>query len=390
MHALATRLQPIPRSLTGDGFRATLGARRRAPPARGARGAFGDPGAGLDRPARVERARGVDPRAGRRARGGLRRLGAAPRRVQRARAGDASRSRSCARTCTRFRTTRTGPPTAPSYYREAWGFCLPHRVLEALPEGEYEVCIDATLEPGHLTYAECVIPGSSAEEVLLSCHACHPTMANDNLSGIALAVALGRELLAAPARRYRYRILFIPGHHRLDHLAGAQRGGGRAGSATGWCWPAWATPAPSRTSGAAAATPTWTARWRSRCATPATRTRSSRSCPTATTSASTARRATTSRSAASAARRSGATPSTTPRPTTWTSSGPEQLGDAFEKARAALDVLERNRRYRNLSPKGEPQLGRRGLYRAGGGTEPAGLRDGAPVGAQPLRRAATT
>jgi aminopeptidase-like protein len=101
-------------------------------------------------------------------------------------------------------------PYRTSYYKEAWGFCLAHRKLAELPEDTYEVCIDSTLEDGHLTYGECFLEGESADEVLLSCHACHPSLANDNLSGVALATFLG-EALGSVRRRYSYRILFIPG-----------------------------------------------------------------------------------------------------------------------------------------------------------------------------------
>ena len=101
-------------------------------------------------------------------------------------------------------------PYRTSYYEEGWGFCLSHRELLALPEDEYDVCIDSSLEPGHLTYGECVLPGTTAEEVLISCHACHPSLCNDNLSGVAVAACLGRALAARP-HRYTYRFLFIPG-----------------------------------------------------------------------------------------------------------------------------------------------------------------------------------
>lgn len=101
-------------------------------------------------------------------------------------------------------------PYRTSYYHETWGFCLSQRQLDALPDGEYEVCIDSTLEPGNLTYAECVLPGDDPREVLLSCHTCHPALANDNLSGITLAVAAARAL-SQRTRRWTYRILFIPG-----------------------------------------------------------------------------------------------------------------------------------------------------------------------------------
>jgi len=102
-------------------------------------------------------------------------------------------------------------PYRTSYYSEAWGFCAAHRVVEALPDGEYEVVIDSTLVPGALSYGELVIPGETTDEVLLSCHSCHPSLANDNLSGIAVAVALAKRLAAQPRRRFTYRFLFIPG-----------------------------------------------------------------------------------------------------------------------------------------------------------------------------------
>ena len=102
-------------------------------------------------------------------------------------------------------------PYRTSYYEESWGFCLPHRLLESLPDGEYEVCIDASLEDGSMTWGECLLPGSSDEEVLISSHVCHPQLANDNLSGIAVAVHLAEALAAATKRRYSYRFLFAPG-----------------------------------------------------------------------------------------------------------------------------------------------------------------------------------
>ena len=100
-------------------------------------------------------------------------------------------------------------PYRTSYYRESWGFCLSQRVLESLPEGLYEVCIDSTLEPGSLSYGECLLPGESDEEVLISSHCCHPSLANDNLSGIAVAVAL-YHFLHGRNNRYSYRFVFAP------------------------------------------------------------------------------------------------------------------------------------------------------------------------------------
>ena len=101
-------------------------------------------------------------------------------------------------------------PYRTSYYKETWGFCLSQKQLEALKEDEYEVVVDSTLENGHLTYGECFLPGKLADEVILSCHCCHPSLCNDNLSGIALATHLARHLRGLD-RRYSYRFLFIPG-----------------------------------------------------------------------------------------------------------------------------------------------------------------------------------
>jgi aminopeptidase-like protein len=100
-------------------------------------------------------------------------------------------------------------PYRTSYYKETWGFCLSQRQLDSLPEGEYEVCIDADLKDGSLTYAECVLPGSSKDEVLLFCHVCHPSLANDNLSGMAVAVRLA-QILGESERRHTYRLVFAP------------------------------------------------------------------------------------------------------------------------------------------------------------------------------------
>jgi aminopeptidase-like protein len=100
-------------------------------------------------------------------------------------------------------------PYRTSYYSETWGFCMPHEKLTQLSENEYKICIDSTLEPGNLTYGECYLQGDSKDEILISCHCCHPSIANDNLSGIALATQLA-EHLESLKLRYSYRFLFIP------------------------------------------------------------------------------------------------------------------------------------------------------------------------------------
>lgn len=119
-------------------------------------------------------------------------------------------------------------PYRTSYYQENWGFCMAHNQYLGLQDGEYEVYIDSTLEDGSLTYGELYIPGASQEEVLFSAHICHPSLANDNLSGIGLLTFLA-QLLREQKNRYSYRFLFIPGtigsitwlarnEHKVDHI----------------------------------------------------------------------------------------------------------------------------------------------------------------------------
>jgi aminopeptidase-like protein len=100
-------------------------------------------------------------------------------------------------------------PYRTSYYEESWGFCMPHRLLESLPDDDYEVRIDSTLADGSLTYGEHFLPGESPDEVLISAHCCHPSLCNDNLSGIVVAAFLARALARTP-RRLSYRFLFAP------------------------------------------------------------------------------------------------------------------------------------------------------------------------------------
>jgi aminopeptidase-like protein len=101
-------------------------------------------------------------------------------------------------------------PYRTSYYQENWGFCMNHGQYLALKDGEYEVNIDSTLEDGAMTLGELVIPGESSEEILVSTHTCHPSLCNDNLSGIALCTFLAKQLVQTRPR-YTYRFLFIPG-----------------------------------------------------------------------------------------------------------------------------------------------------------------------------------
>jgi aminopeptidase-like protein len=101
-------------------------------------------------------------------------------------------------------------PFRTSYYGKTWGFCLTQRQLHGLTAAEYEVCIDASLEPGHLTYGEFFIQGERADQVLISANVCHPAQCNDGLSGLALVTMLARCLMGRELR-YSYRFLLSPG-----------------------------------------------------------------------------------------------------------------------------------------------------------------------------------
>jgi aminopeptidase-like protein len=253
-------------------------------------------------------------------------------------------------------------PYRTSYHDENWGFCLPHAVLERLEEGKYRAEIDSTLEDGELLYAERLLPGESDEEVLISTYVCHPSLANDNLSGVVLAATLARHLDGQPLRR-SYRFLFSPA--TIGPLTWLSRNEERL---------------PRIVAGLVAS-----------CVGdpgPFTYKRSRRG------------DSEIDRAAAAVLGDDGAIEDFTPLGTDerqFCSPGfdlpvgvlsrtptdrfpeyhssaddldfvrPQALGESFARYLDVIEVLERNRAYRNLSPKGEPQLGKRGLYRAVGG-----------------------
>ena len=122
-------------------------------------------------------------------------------------------------------------PYRTSYYNETWGLCLDQQTLDGLMPGRYHVRIDARLEPGHLSYGEAVLAGRSDHEFLLTTHICHPSMANDNLSGIAALTEAARRLASLPQLDHSIRLLFIPGtigsitwlernRHAVERIAG--------------------------------------------------------------------------------------------------------------------------------------------------------------------------
>ncbi len=122
-------------------------------------------------------------------------------------------------------------PYVISYYQDKWGFCLSHRELQSLPEGNYQVVVDTALKPGHVVIGETVLPGSGTQEVLFSTYLCHPSLANNELSGPLVTAFLYERLARFRDRRYTYRFVVLPetigsicyldlrGEHLRKHLA---------------------------------------------------------------------------------------------------------------------------------------------------------------------------
>ena len=260
-------------------------------------------------------------------------------------------------------------PYRTSYYKENWGFCLSHRMLEGLEEGEYEAYIDSSLEAGSVTYGECFLKGETDDEILISAHSCHPSLCNDNLSGMVLATYLAKYLKGQP-HKYSYRFLFAPGTIgsiswlALNEARTARIKHGLVAACVG-------DPGPYRYK------------------------KSRRG------------NADVDQAALHVLKHSGKdytvidfTPydyderqycspgfnlpvgnlsrtSHDSYPENHTSADnldfvkPEYLAESFSKYMEILDILENNRRYLNTNPKCEPQLGKRGLYGAFGGKKEA-------------------
>ena len=260
-------------------------------------------------------------------------------------------------------------PYRTSYYKESWGFCLSHVDYLELEDGEYEVYIDSTLDDGSLTYGELFLSGEDQSEVLLSCHTCHPSLCNDNLSGVSLATLLAQRLGAEP-HRYSYRFLFIPGtigaiawlalnEDRLPSirhgvvLAGLADPGGitykrsRRGDSTIDRVASYVLAGMGRSEGVLDFDP-YGYDERQYCS------------PGIDLPVGRLSRAPF-----------GTYPEYHTSADDLSFVSPERLDESYCTLASILSVLERNQRYLNASPKCEPQLGRRGLYSSPGRFEQA-------------------
>ncbi|HEY0450397.1 DUF4910 domain-containing protein [Actinophytocola sp.] len=256
-------------------------------------------------------------------------------------------------------------PYRTSYYAPTWGFCLAQDTLDELPDGDYEVWIDSTLADGHLTYAEHVVPGQVTDEVIVSCHVCHPALANDNMAGVAVAVQLA---LGLENPYYTYRFIFAPG--TIGAITWLARNAERVGKVRHGLVLACAgdrgslTYKQSRRGDAEI----------DRVLAHVLRDRPHEIRPFSPYGYD-------ERQFCSPGYNLGVGCLTrTPYaeyPEYHTSGddpdlvAPEAMADTLEVIRAAVAVLERNRTYLNLFPYGEPQLGRRGLYDSLGGRSDA-------------------
>jgi len=101
-------------------------------------------------------------------------------------------------------------PYVTTYYAANWGFCLTHKKRKLLKKGKYHVVINSKKKHGVLNYGELIIKGESDKEVFLSTYLCHPSMANDNLSGVVVTMALAKWLNSLEKRKFSYRLIFIP------------------------------------------------------------------------------------------------------------------------------------------------------------------------------------
>jgi len=263
-------------------------------------------------------------------------------------------------------------PYRTSYYARNWGFCLAHEQLQELADGLYEVKIDATLEPGSLSYGEICIPGETGEECLLFTHTCHPSLCNDNLSGIVICTFLAR-WLAGRRNHLTYRLVFAPGtigsitwlarnESRLSQIRHGLVLGLLGDSA-----PLLYKQSPDGEADIDRAVEAYLS-------VEAPDARVTRYSPWGYDErqfGSPGFRLPVGRLTRSP--EEGYPEYHTSADNLDLVSGAALLG-AFEACRNIIEIIDSNRTYRNLAPKGEPQLGRRGLYRQMGGSSSPGLQ----------------
>ncbi len=254
-------------------------------------------------------------------------------------------------------------PYRTSYWKEQWGFCMSRRQLESLEDGDYHVVIDASLENGSLTSGEVNLPGATDAEFLLTTHVCHPALANDNLSGVVLLWALARTL-AQQQLRHTYPTALEPRHARAPLLARPQPQDARPREARSRRvvrrrpGPAPLQAEPARCRARSTAPPTHVLARdagddRHRLAADGRR-----RAPVLLTGLRPARRR------RSRARRTASSREYHSSADDLELVTPESLAASYQAALEIIDVVETNKRYRNASPYGEPQLGRRGLYQS--------------------------
>lgn len=259
-------------------------------------------------------------------------------------------------------------PYRTSYYRRDWGFCLRHRNRLRLRPGRYRVEIRSSLQPGSLTYGDARIRGRSSEEIIIFTHVCHPSLANDNTSGMTIATALASWLAEEP-RRYSYRVVFAPG--TIGSLCWLKKNEKQLGRIRhGLVLGLLGDPGPltykrSRRGDteidavAEYVLPGIDAAARFIDFSPYGYDERQLCSPGFNLPVGRLTRSV-----------NGGYPQYHTSADDLSLIRPEHLQQSFEACQAILSVLERNRRYVNLKPKGEPQLGKRGLYGPVGGRSP--------------------
>jgi len=367
MHALVSELYPICRSITGDGVRATLAALARRIPLAMTEVPSGTPVLDWTVPAEwnVRDAYVADA-------SGARVIDFRRSNLHLVNYSTPVRARlSLAALRPHLHTLPDHPDWIPyrtSYYEERWGFCLTQRQLDALPDGEYDVCVDSTLAPGHLTYGELVLPGEIEDEILISTHVCHPSLADDNLAGIAVSVALAERLAAAGPRRHTLRFLYAPGTiGAITWLARNRERAGRIKAGLTLTCLGDAHPFTyKRTVAGDAEVDRAAAHVLARAGYPHQLIdffpygydERQFGSPGFRLPVGSLMRG-----------RHGQFPEYHTSADNLSFVSAERLAESLRVVGEIVDLLDRNRRYRNLQPYGEPQLGRRGLYRAVGGTD---------------------